>query len=234
MTMWKTVLAGTAALAIVGSSIVYAQQRFGGDEHHRWQFSQEDRAAFAAARIAALKAGLALNAEQEKQWPAFEAAVKDLSRYRQEQRVARRDAKPSNDPTERLRRRADMLSGYGTALKKLADAQEPLYNGLDDAQKRRFAVLAHMLRPGYGGHHWHHMRHHGGPGAGRPGDDHGSRDGMERRGEGGPGMRGDARRHHLDRAFQDWRDHRFGRNDSSDGAPRHALPPATNGEGEDL
>ena len=29
--MWKSVVAATAALAIAGSSIVYAQQRFGED-----------------------------------------------------------------------------------------------------------------------------------------------------------------------------------------------------------
>ena len=113
--MWKTVLAGAAALAIVGSSIVYAQQRDSGSERHRWQPSQEDIAAFAAARIAGLKAGLVLNAEQEKHWPAFEAAIKDLSRYRMEHRAARRNNESSADPTERLRRHADALTGYGTA-----------------------------------------------------------------------------------------------------------------------
>jgi zinc resistance-associated protein len=157
--MWKAVLAGTTALALVGSSIVYAQQRSGDEQRTRWQPSQEDMAAFAAARIAGLKAGLTLNAEQEKHWPAFEAALKDLSRYRAEQRAARRDAQPPADPTERLRRHADRLSGYGAALKKLADAQEPLYSSLDEAQKRRFAILARPMGRGGARQHHHGMRH---------------------------------------------------------------------------
>jgi len=158
--MWKTVLAGTVALAVVGTSLVYAQQRTRGSEpQQRPQFSQEDRAAFAAARIAALKAGLTLNADQERNWPAFEGALKDLSQFRMQQRSARQNVQPSNDPTERMRRRADLLSGYGAALKKLADAQAPLYNSLTDAQKRRFAVLESAIRHSHGmrqGHHRHH------------------------------------------------------------------------------
>jgi len=158
--MWKAILAGTTALAIAGSSLVYAQQRRAAPERTRWQPSQEDMVAFAAARIAALRAGLVLTPEQEKNWPSFEAALKDLSRYRISQRAARRSEQPAADPTERLRRRADALSGYGAALKKLADAQGPLYSSLDEAQKRRFAILAQPMRYGRGGHH-RGMRHYG-------------------------------------------------------------------------
>ena len=41
-------------------------------------FSQEDRAAFQDARVAALKAGLKLTPAQEKAWPAVEGALRDL------------------------------------------------------------------------------------------------------------------------------------------------------------
>src|SRR3954447_9958556 len=73
--MWKPILAGTAALAIAGTSLVYAQQRDQGGT--RWRPSQEDRAAFADAGIAALKAGLRLTPDQEKNWTAFETALRD-------------------------------------------------------------------------------------------------------------------------------------------------------------
>src|SRR3974390_1897004 len=54
--MWKSIVAGTAALAIVGTSIVYAQR--GREEgRERWQPSMEDFRAFGEARLAALKAG---------------------------------------------------------------------------------------------------------------------------------------------------------------------------------
>jgi hypothetical protein len=68
--MWKMMLIGTATLAVAGSSLVYAQQRFNPPEPSRpvprWQFTPDDLAAFADARIAALRAGLRLTPEQEK------------------------------------------------------------------------------------------------------------------------------------------------------------------------
>lgn len=189
--MWKAVLAGTTALALVGTSVVYAQQRSArGPERERWQPSQEDMQAFAAARIAALKAGLMLNADQEKNWPAFEAALKDLAKLRVDRRMARRNEQPASDPTERLRRRADALTSFGAALKKLADAQAPLYSSLDEAQKRRFAMLARPMRAR--GAAWQGRRGRGGPEMG-PGEPAGPR-GFERRGEFRRGMRGDGER----------------------------------------
>ena len=65
--MWKTVLAGSTALAIAGATLAYAQQGPGGrDIAPHWQPSAEDISAFGDARIAALHAGLKLTAEQEK------------------------------------------------------------------------------------------------------------------------------------------------------------------------
>ena len=65
-----SVIAVTAALALapfVGGSFAVADDSAQRQQHDR--FSPEDRAAFLDARIAALKAGLVLNAEQEKNWP---------------------------------------------------------------------------------------------------------------------------------------------------------------------
>ena len=156
--MMKALLAGTAALAIAGSSLVYAQQRGpegpqgrGFDHAHPWRPSPEDAAAFADARIAALRAGLRLTAEQEKNWPAFEAAARDFAKQRRERAEARRDQQPPANPVERLRRGAEALTSAGANLKRLADAQEPLYNSLDENQKRRFAMLSRMGRGGGGG-----------------------------------------------------------------------------------
>src|SRR5258706_909185 len=78
--MKKVLLAGIAALAIAGSTAVYAQQRPWSHEHTR--MSSEDRVAFADARIAAVKAGLKLTPDQEKLWPPVEAAVRDFAKLR--------------------------------------------------------------------------------------------------------------------------------------------------------
>jgi hypothetical protein len=148
--MWKAVLAGTAAVAIVGTSLVYAQQRQRGPEGGpRWQISQEDMAAFADARIAALKAGLRLTPEQEKNWSNFETALRDMAKARRDRLTAQSNEQRPGDPVEHLRRQADALSGAGARLKSLADAEDPLYKSLDDGQKRRFHMLSHMLGSGH-------------------------------------------------------------------------------------
>ena len=48
----------------------------------RWWPSAEDISALSGARIAALHAGLKLNAEQEKNWPLVKAALRDLAEQR--------------------------------------------------------------------------------------------------------------------------------------------------------
>ena len=177
--MKRAILAGLAAVTIIGTTAVYAQHRF----HHHMQFSSEDRAAFTDARIAAVKAGLHLTPEQEKNWPPVEAAVRDFAKMRLdranarasewEARRAERENRANNnsntdakgdksqdrasigrDPVARLREHADNMAANAAALKKIADAAEPLYQSLDDSQKRRLRVLTRM-----GG--WQGGRDHG-------------------------------------------------------------------------
>ena len=157
--MKKILLAGTAALVLAGSTAVYAQHRpwF----HNQMRMSAEDRAAFADARIAAVHAGLKLNADQEKLWPPVEAAVKEFAKLRIDRANARmnamrddnRDRQKLDDPVARLRERAEAMGATAAALKKIADAADPLYKTLDDGQKRRLAILTHMERR-FGGGGW--------------------------------------------------------------------------------
>jgi zinc resistance-associated protein len=112
-----------------------------------WQPSAEDISAFTDARIAALKAGLRLTPDQEKNWPAFESAVRDMAKARAERWAMRQREQPSADPVDWLEQRADALGKAAAGLKKLADAEGPLYKSLDDAQKHRFEFLAQGLRP---------------------------------------------------------------------------------------
>ena len=146
--MWKTVLAGSTALAIAGATLAYAQQGPGGrDLAPRWRPSAEDISAFGDARIAALHAGLKLTAEQEKNWPAVESALRDLAKQRSERFAARASADRPKDPIERLSLRAEVMTQRGAALKKLADAAGPLYKSLDEGQKHRFVMLARLGGP---------------------------------------------------------------------------------------
>jgi len=178
--MWKAIVAGTAALAIAGTSLVYAQQRGGRDGMmmERPQLNAEDLRAFGEARLAALKAGLLLTPESGEELAAFEQAARDYGKVRMDRLAALRSGTGSDDPVERLRQRATAMSDAGAALKKLADATDPLYKSLDENQKRRFAILKPRDRTDRGGfrgregdgmHHWGpHRTDGGGDGYGTP------------------------------------------------------------------
>lgn len=193
--MKKAIIAGAAAVAILGSTAVYAQHRY---HHHHHRMSMEDRAAFLDAKIASVKAGLKLTPDQEKLWPPVETAVRDFAKQRMaranaraSEREARRaaeeqkgaqDGKPAvaeqlRDPMARLRDRADRMAETATGLKKIADAADPLYKTLDDGQKRRLSMLTRM-----GGHHGWRGRFERGMDGGRFDRDRGqNRDGGSER-----------------------------------------------------
>src|SRR5438309_8816105 len=123
--MRKFTVAAIAALAIAGSTAVYAQHRpwFSGHMQHA-RMNPEDRAAFADARIAAVHAGLKLSPDQEKLWPPVEAAVKEFAKLRIDRANARmnamrddnRDRQPV-DPVTRLRDRAEAMAATAAAMK---------------------------------------------------------------------------------------------------------------------
>ncbi|MBR0774208.1 Spy/CpxP family protein refolding chaperone [Bradyrhizobium diazoefficiens] len=155
--MRKFTIAAIAVLSIAGSGAVYAQYHHPWMEHMRHiRMNPEDRAALVDARIAAVHAGLKLNADQEKLWPPVEAAVRDFAKLRMDRANARMNAGPGDvdgpeDPVARLRQRAEDMGASSAALKKIADAADPLYKTLDDGQKRRLSMLTRHHGPFGGG-----------------------------------------------------------------------------------
>ena len=90
--MWKAIVAGTAALAIAGTSLVYAQRgrmegRQSGDPARRISGLLVKRG-WPRSRLALL------TADQEKNWPAFEQAARDFGKLRPDRRSAMRNARP--------------------------------------------------------------------------------------------------------------------------------------------
>jgi len=166
--MRKFTIAAIAVLSIAGSGAVYAQFHRPWMEHFRHvRMNPEDRAAFVDARIAAVHAGLKLNADQEKLWPPVEAAVRDFAKLRIDRANARMNAGPGDagknadkpeDPVARLRQRAEDMGATSAALKKIADAADPLYKTLDEGQKRRLSMLTRHHGPFGGGEEG--SRHH--------------------------------------------------------------------------
>ena len=86
--MWKTLIAGATMLTIAGSTLAAAQQPSPAERSHRTQLTADDIAAFTDARVAGFKAALKLTPAQEKDWPAVEQALRDISK----ERIARREA----------------------------------------------------------------------------------------------------------------------------------------------
>jgi hypothetical protein len=126
-------------------------------------FTAEDRAAFLDAHIAALKAGLELTADQAKNWPPLESAMRDLAKERADRFAAwqaqRQTAQAQEvNPVDRLTQASQRMSARSADLLKLAAAAKPLYDSLDDSQKRRFAMLFTPM--GHG--HWRHWGRHDG------------------------------------------------------------------------
>jgi LTXXQ motif family protein len=162
--MWKSAVVGAGALALIGTTILMAQDRGpggqrwmgpgmaqgnpGGGPHwggHRWggpggpggeqrKMSADDMRAFAEARIAALHAGLALRPDQEKNWPALEQAL----RARAKERIDRIQAR--------------MQAGADGQQQPAADPIERLRRASDAATRRGAMLkqLADAAAPLYG------------------------------------------------------------------------------------
>jgi hypothetical protein len=91
-----------------------------------------------------------LRLEQEKYWPAVEDAIhaRAMARHQRLANLAARlNSQQESDPVELLRERADILAQRAAALKKLADAWQPLYQSLDANQKQRLRfITVYVLR----------------------------------------------------------------------------------------
>jgi zinc resistance-associated protein len=165
-----------AVAAVAGA----AAQADNSPRMHGMQHWAVDHEALLNAKLAGLKAGLGLNADQEKLWGPFEAAVRDAAQLRMQRMKERMEMRGTMgrdmgedehegeavSPIDRLEALADRLSETGAAIKKVADAAQPLYASLDDTQKRVFVMLSRdmmMLGHEHGG-----MMEHGDHGWGPP------------------------------------------------------------------
>jgi hypothetical protein len=149
-------------LLVAATAIALAVPTFSAfaEQHGKHQeLTTEDRAALVDAKIAALKAGLKLTPAQEKNWPAVETALLDISKARAarfaEAKEKFKGMREHRSVIEGLRFRSKAFAARSAEAEKLADAAKPLYDSLDDSQRRRFAVLLHTIAKG----HLHH-RHH--------------------------------------------------------------------------
>jgi LTXXQ motif family protein len=155
MAMKRTLLGALAALALSTSGFALTAATAQSDQQpshaERMQHWAADRETLLDAKLAGMKAGLGLNADQEKLWAPFESAVKDAAKARMEamqQMMQTRMQGERLSPVDRLDAVADRLAQGAADIKKIADAAKPLYASLDASQKEKFALLGRdMLIP---------------------------------------------------------------------------------------
>src|ERR1044072_5951397 len=140
--MPRFLTAGLTAFFIATTSLAHAQAPAamppkGGP-------SPQDLAALTDTRIELVKAALQMTPDQQKLWPPVEEAIRARASARQA-RIAKSKTALSSDKEltslDILRARANNLIERGTALKKLVDAWQPLYDSLDARQKVRLRIL---------------------------------------------------------------------------------------------
>jgi hypothetical protein len=160
------------AVAFVLAAGAASADQSPGPAMERMQRWAADHEALLDAKLAGLKAGLKLNPDQEKLWGPFEAAVRDGVKLRM-QHMARRfergapgapDAQEGERPSpiDRLDALALRMAEGAAAIKNIADAGKPLYESLDDSQKRIFGWLGReLMMMGHGPHGMGMMRHPG-------------------------------------------------------------------------
>jgi len=105
------------------------------------ELTAEQIVASSDANVERLKKGLALTAEQEKNWASFADAMHALGRNgadRLNLRIARAKRDPPDDIVEQMRNEAQFLVDRAADQRAVSDAAEPLYTSLDDRQKQVF------------------------------------------------------------------------------------------------
>jgi hypothetical protein len=143
-----------ATVAFLGHAPAFYSQALAQQAEAPLPFSAEDTGAFVDARIAALKAGLKLTPEQEKYWPALDAALREAAKTRADRgagwREKAKDLRDKDEVIESLRLHAKDLQARGFEMEKVADAAKPLFESLNKAQKRRFGILLRAIAgPGF-------------------------------------------------------------------------------------
>jgi hypothetical protein len=189
-------IATLAAAALIAASGTYAAAQGAGPagpaapgagqdsaapaRAERRGMSQDDFNRFVDARVAGIKAGLRLTADQERLWQPVEGAIRTnaterFTRFEQRRAEAGRD-RQQLDFMQRLERRGTLTTENAQRTSALATAMRPLWDSFNEDQKR---IAPRLLRSALGGMGRQADR---GP-RGRRGDDHG-RMGMMQRGHG--------------------------------------------------
>ena len=146
--MKKFVVAAIAIAALGGSIFALNAAAAPGDPPPPPGDAREVGGFMLDAHLAGMKAALKLTPDQEKNWAAFEASVRDAAQARRDAMRAMRDGARGDErpsPIERMNTMADHLAKVSTEIKAIAATAKPLYDSLDDGQRRHFGPLMAAL-----------------------------------------------------------------------------------------
>jgi hypothetical protein len=150
--MSKLVAYAITALFVATPSLALAQTARPLQEARALQEARVEGRELTEIRIDVVKNALQLSPEQAKYWPAIEEAIRARAEMRRQrvENVAERldDSQPDVDFVKVMQNHAAVLTERGTALRRLADAWQPLYPTLNNAQKQRMRILAVVVLHG--------------------------------------------------------------------------------------
>ncbi|MFD2227016.1 Spy/CpxP family protein refolding chaperone, partial [Microvirga arabica] len=135
-------------------------------QDRRPRLTQDDYNRLVDARIASIRAGLKLSADQERLWAPVESAIRTAAgeRFTRMQERPDRDERRSMDFMQRLERRSAMVTERAQRSTAVATALRPLWDTLTEDQKR---IAPRLMREAVheDGPRWHHRGgrrgHHG-------------------------------------------------------------------------
>jgi hypothetical protein len=141
----RTLVAATAAAAIMSFGLVIDAAAQSDQQPTHAELVQHWAEAAIDAQLKGMKTSLRLTADQEKDWGAFEAAVKDAEKARLD--ALQKEQSSNLSPMDRLNAKAERLADSEAGLEKIVGAARPLYESLNEAQKHEFVTLGRMLVP---------------------------------------------------------------------------------------
>lgn len=116
-----------------------------GRQDRRPRMSQDDFNRLVDARIASIKAGLKLSADQERLWAPVENAIRSSAteRFSRFEQRPSREQRQSMDFMQRLERRSTMMNEGAQRSAAVTTALRPLWNTFSEDQKR---IAPRLLR----------------------------------------------------------------------------------------
>ena len=138
-------LAAAAAAALSASGFAISAAAQSDQQPSHAELVQRWAEAGITTQLKGLKTSLRLTADQDKDWAAFESAVKDAEKARV--LALQKEQSSSLSPMDRNSAKAERIEQGQADLGKIVEAAKPLFASLDGAQKHKFIALGRMLVP---------------------------------------------------------------------------------------